>query len=131
MPIEEMNEEQKQIWTQHPKRSIDLIKSKKIIIPPKVEKMILQHHEKFNGTGFPKSLMGDMIDISSQLLSFADQFHHLSVIEEGKKKLKPKEIFEKIAENGSVGLELLNKLRHLFESQENQPSDEKTEESAA
>lgn len=38
----------------------------------------LQHHERFDGTGYPNSLVGDQIDIAARIVAIADVFDSLS-----------------------------------------------------
>ncbi|NCN05017.1 MAG: response regulator [Spirochaetales bacterium] len=40
--------------------------------------MTLYHHEKYDGTGYPKGLMGDTIPLSARILALADVFDALS-----------------------------------------------------
>lgn len=112
--VEDYNEEELKAYHEHPVASINIIKTKKMILTPEVEKAILQHHEKFNGTGFPKGLTGERITLEAQILSFADQFQYLTSFQDGKKKLSPVEAFNEIANNGSIGPELLAKVKKLF-----------------
>lgn len=49
---------------------VELLKSAKIVA--------LQHHEKWNGTGYPKGLSGDNIHICARIAAVADVFDALS-----------------------------------------------------
>jgi len=40
----------------------------------KVARLILQHHECFNGSGYPASLDGENIELGAQIIRIADQF---------------------------------------------------------
>jgi HD-GYP domain-containing protein (c-di-GMP phosphodiesterase class II) len=92
-----------EVYNKHPQMSINLLKDKKMIIAPIVEKAILQHHERFDGKGFPKQLAGDRISIEAQILSFADQLNYLTVPKDGVPRLSPMDAFNLISANGSIG----------------------------
>lgn len=97
----------------HPTASVNSLKEKKIILSPEVEKAILQHHEKYDGKGFPKALSGDRISLEAQILSVADQFFYLSIPQPGQKRLTPKEIVEAIRKTGSIGPGILKQIESL------------------
>lgn len=101
----------------HIEKSLELVKSKRIILPDAVEKAILQHHEKFNGQGFPKALPHNRISQEAQILSFADQFDYLTREVEGRSRLKPLEALELIRKNGSIGPELIAQIRHVLDQE--------------
>ncbi len=46
--------------------------------PWPIEKMILQHHERIDGTGYPKGLMGDEIITEAKIIAVADVVEAIS-----------------------------------------------------
>jgi HD-GYP domain-containing protein (c-di-GMP phosphodiesterase class II) len=50
-------------------RILEPIASYKEILP-----MVLQHHERYDGKGYPDGLSGEEIDIGARILSVADVF---------------------------------------------------------
>jgi PAS domain S-box-containing protein len=54
----------------HPQVGYDIIKG--IEFPWPVAKMILQHHERLNGSGYPQGLKGDEISLEARILAVAD-----------------------------------------------------------
>ena len=64
-------------YKKHPILSMNLIKSKKIVISDHVTKIIQQHHELYNGDGYPNGIFGDRILKESQILAIADHFDYL------------------------------------------------------
>lgn len=54
----------------HPKMGHDMLKD--IKFPWPVAKMVLQHHERMNGTGYPAGLSGDKLMVESRILAVAD-----------------------------------------------------------
>jgi len=67
--------EVKQIKT-HPTISFQ-IAVRELDYPNGVGEVALQHHEHWNGTGYPARLKGDIIDIGAQILSVAEVFEAL------------------------------------------------------
>ncbi|OPY92833.1 MAG: Cyclic di-GMP phosphodiesterase response regulator RpfG [Syntrophaceae bacterium PtaU1.Bin231] len=51
--------------------------------------IVLQHHERENGTGYPQGLKGDEIHIYGRICSVADVFEALTSVRPYKKALKP------------------------------------------
>jgi HD-GYP domain-containing protein (c-di-GMP phosphodiesterase class II) len=56
----------------HPQMTLDLLKEKSITVTPMMEMMIMQHHEQFNGSGYPKALRGFLMSEMAQVLHFCD-----------------------------------------------------------
>ncbi|MBS1958836.1 MAG: HD domain-containing protein [Bdellovibrionales bacterium] len=120
---EQMNVEQFEQYKKHPSLSIKLIQSRKIIVPEIVLKAITQHHELYNGTGYPSGLFGDRICKETQILALADKFDYLTRLREGKAHLTPAQAVETLREeqvNDPAKIhynpELVKKLLMLFPS---------------
>ncbi len=59
----------------HPVKAAELV-SKSKNIPPDVDKIILNHHERPDGSGFPKGLTGDQIFPLGCIFIIAEEFVH-------------------------------------------------------
>jgi HD-GYP domain-containing protein (c-di-GMP phosphodiesterase class II) len=57
---------------EHPVKSAEIIKAVKALKP--VVPIILHHHERFDGKGYPKGLKGNKIPIGARILAVADSF---------------------------------------------------------
>ncbi|NDD27526.1 MAG: HD domain-containing protein [Proteobacteria bacterium] len=57
----------------HVTSSIHILKDIKSL-PPEVFEMVLYHHERFDGKGYPYGLSGDEIPIGAQVISVVDAF---------------------------------------------------------
>jgi len=55
---------------QHPLTGYDIIRN--LSFPWDIARMVLQHHEKLDGTGYPNGLKGDEILIEARILTVAD-----------------------------------------------------------
>jgi diguanylate cyclase (GGDEF)-like protein/putative nucleotidyltransferase with HDIG domain len=67
-----LNEHDKRIVEQHSKASEDILRPIGIFNQELL--IIRQHHEKFNGTGYPDGLGGEEICIAARILAIADVF---------------------------------------------------------
>jgi len=47
---------------------------KELSYPDEVAKAVLQHHERWDGNGYPNHIAGEMIDTGAQIVSIADAF---------------------------------------------------------
>jgi len=54
----------------HPQAGYDIMKT--ISFPYPVARIVLQHHERINGSGYPSGLMGNQILIEARILAVAD-----------------------------------------------------------
>lgn len=61
---------------QHPIESVRLLGGDPVA-PQEVRQMILQHHERLDGRGYPIGLGGSEVLIESRILSIVDSFHAL------------------------------------------------------
>jgi putative nucleotidyltransferase with HDIG domain len=55
---------------EHPEVGYDILKG--LDFPWPIAKMVLQHHEKFDGSGYPQGLSGDEILIEARIITVAD-----------------------------------------------------------
>jgi len=92
----ERSAEEERHYQQHPILSVNLLKSKRMILPENAAKMILQHHERYDGTGFPNRLTSERIIPEAQILALAVQFSELLVTKKGHKRMSPREAIEHI-----------------------------------
>jgi HD-GYP domain-containing protein (c-di-GMP phosphodiesterase class II) len=118
---EQMNPEQLEAYKKHPELSVNLIKSRKLIVSDIVSKAILQHHELYNGSGYPSGLFGDRICKEAQIIALADRFDYLTRVREGKPLMTPSQAVDhlralQVNDPSRIHYEpeLLKKLLNLF-----------------
>ena len=92
----QMTPEQLAEYKKHPEIAVELMKSRRITVPEIVSKAIHQHHELYNGTGYPKGLFGDQISKEAQVLALANQFEYLTSMKEGSPMLTPGQAVEQL-----------------------------------
>jgi putative two-component system response regulator len=57
------------------------------VIPQLSQQIIMEHHECFNGSGFPKAIRGNRLHEESQIVAFADRFSELTSLVAGKPRM--------------------------------------------
>lgn len=121
MPLEilektesEMSAEERDIYHTHVAKSLSILAGKRIVILPKVRDAITQHHERFDGKGFPEKKPGFKICTEAQVLSLAQQLEDLLRIRPRHPRLSPQEAFELVSRNGSINPDILREVKHLF-----------------
>lgn len=71
-PWQQMDAETLAEYSKHVEYSLALIDQIGTEVPQRVKDIILQHHEKFDGSGYPKKLEGFQFDDVAQILALAD-----------------------------------------------------------
>lgn len=56
----------------HPRTGFDILKSVEFLAP--AAEIVLSHHERYDGTGYPRGLAGDEIPIGARIFMIADAF---------------------------------------------------------
>lgn len=113
--IDAMTPQELELYSTHPERSINYVKMKRIILTPPVEKAILQHHERWDGKGFPKKFSTVKLSNDAQILSFSDQFDDLTRVRPGRERMTPLEAWQEIKLNHSINPELMGQIKRLLE----------------
>ena len=65
-----LNDAELQLIKRHPQVAYDILN--KIDFPWSVDQIVLQHHERLDGSGYPQGLSGDKILLESRILCVAD-----------------------------------------------------------
>ncbi len=121
-PPSERTPEEQAIYEKHCEYSVDLIKERKLVIPDILYKMVMQHHERFDGQGYPTKMPGHKISQEAQILAFADAFDEMTSLASGRARVSPMEAiahFKQSLSNPSkcfIDPNLLKKIIALFPS---------------
>lgn len=117
----ERTSEEKKLYEEHPLHSIRLIQDRKLIVSEKVFKIIEQHHERFDGNGYPARLPGPRICPEAQILSFVDQVDEMAAPKEGVPNVTIVEAVRKICDyelgnpaKASIDPTLLRRIKDVF-----------------
>lgn len=73
----QLTDREKAIIREHPLRSYEEVLT--LGYPEEVAQIILYHHENWNGTGYPKGLVGQAIPFGSRILRLSDVFDALTM----------------------------------------------------
>jgi HD-GYP domain-containing protein (c-di-GMP phosphodiesterase class II) len=68
-----LNEEQRRLLYQHPNFSLDILRERKIKIPDLAARIISEHHENVDGSGYPLQLTSTQINEMTHILRLADE----------------------------------------------------------
>ncbi|MFC2122592.1 HD domain-containing phosphohydrolase [Bacteroidota bacterium] len=71
-----LNTKEWEIVREHPKIGADILKE--IPFLAKVKKLVLHHHERYDGNGYPDGLKGKDIPIEARLLAVADAYEAMT-----------------------------------------------------
>lgn len=70
-----------------------------VIESPIVKSIILQHHERLDGSGYPNKLKGDEITEQAQIVMVADAFNAATTYKPLEKTPDPKQVLKEMLEN--------------------------------
>lgn len=90
----EMNDEQMAEYKKHPEYGLELIGNNRMITNS-IKQIIIQHHEAYNGTGFPLGIKSSKILTLANIVCCADDFVHIMMDEE----LSPTDALKKMLIN--------------------------------
>lgn len=92
-----MNDGELQEYKKHPEIGAQLIEGNRLINNT-VKQIILQHHEYYDGSGFPFGLKGKKILTLANIVCLADEFVHIIL----RDKVKPVDALKKILTQGEL-----------------------------
>jgi HD-GYP domain-containing protein (c-di-GMP phosphodiesterase class II) len=79
-----MSEQQLELYRKHPEYGAEILEGNSLVNNT-VKQIVLQHHERFDGSGFPFGLKGAKVLTLASIVGLADYFAHIIV----EKELKP------------------------------------------
>ena len=113
--------EERALYEQHPKASVRLIKERRMNVSENICMMIEQHHERFDGNGYPEHIPGPRIMKEAQILLLADMVTELTTLKEGQPRISVHEAILKICEQGlknpmgsAINIDILRRLKSIF-----------------
>lgn len=91
LSVKDMSPEQLDIYKKHPELGFQIVENNRSL-NNSVKQIILNHHEAFDGTGFPFQKKGNKIPTLANIVCLADDFVHIMIDE----KLQPTEALRRI-----------------------------------
>ncbi len=98
-----LSDQEQEMMTCHPTIGAQFIRS--IPFHPSVEQIILSHHEKFDGSGFPDGLAGDNIPLPARIVCLANTFDNLVTNRDSPKVMPVPEARETIRQEAGKSLD--------------------------
>lgn len=68
-----LNEQQREVLRKHPERTVQALQ-RAGFEQAELLQIIVQHHEHFDGSGYPQGLSGDAIRLEAQILALAERY---------------------------------------------------------
>lgn len=83
-----------EIMKTHPERSWRILEN--TLEYSEISNIVLHHHEKWDGSGYPTGLSGEAIPLESRIISVADAFDAMTFSRSYRKKITPAEAVEEL-----------------------------------
>ena len=94
---ERLSREEWEIIKRHPEMGAEILRD--IPMMEKTARMVLEHHEKYDGTGYPQRLRGKEISLGARIFAVADVFDALTSRRSYREPLSYEEARKRIEEN--------------------------------
>lgn len=98
-------------YKKHVQISLEILRKKMMPFTPLIETIILQHHENFDGTGFPFGVAGENLLLESALVSLIGSYDYFNTVRPGEKALTASEAWQALREHHNESTSL-NKKYH-------------------
>lgn len=105
-----LTDEEWSVMKEHPAKGVKILKPLKFL--SKEKKIILYHHERPDGKGYPAGLEGDVIPLGSQIIAVADTFDAMNSSRSYRKALSKEIIIEELTKVS--GSQLSEKITKVF-----------------
>jgi len=96
-----LTQDETTIMKSHPELGRRLLNNKSTI-SAQIKNIVLNHHERVNGTGYPRGLKKDAIDLYSRIVMIADVFDSMTSDRHHRKAYSASEALEYIMGNGDI-----------------------------
>jgi response regulator RpfG family c-di-GMP phosphodiesterase len=93
-----MSPEETDLYHRYPHLSMNIVLDRKIGLSEKMRNALMAVHERANGKGFPKGILGHKLPLESQMIQFCKDFDQRTVLRMGKARVDQKEIRDQLVE---------------------------------
>jgi len=100
-----LTEEEKQILHNHPLEGFKILKSQHDLSLVSAH-VAMQHHERYNGQGYPRGLKGNEIHEYARIVAIADVYDALTSAREYRARISPSEAIEFLFASGNSQFDL-------------------------
>lgn len=98
-----LTEDEYNVVKRHPEAGYQILKSMEEYST--IAKYVLSHHEKWDGSGYPRKLKGDAIPLYSRIIAIADSYEAMTSGRSYKKALSRQEAKEEIIKNAGTSFD--------------------------
>lgn len=77
-PSDDLDDAQRQLFRRHPHEGAQMLRDC-AQVPSEVVAMVYEHHENIAGTGYPRALAGEKLQLRSVCLALAERFGELTI----------------------------------------------------
>ncbi|MFP4607844.1 MAG: HD-GYP domain-containing protein, partial [Thiohalospira sp.] len=104
---EPLTRAQRQAIENHPQASIEILRRSGVTSDPWLE-IVLQHHERLDGQGYPRGIAGDDFLLEARIVAIADRYHAMVSGREYRPGLVPRSALKKLfmEDGGAIDNEL-------------------------
>jgi anti-sigma regulatory factor (Ser/Thr protein kinase) len=92
--------EERRVIQRHPERGAELIRPLEFV--EAVSNIILYHHERWDGQGYPMGLKGEEIPVGARILAVIDAFQSMTVGRPYKQRRSVEQAVQELVENAGV-----------------------------
>ena len=89
-----------QMIHEHPQKSVELMKPVGFLKP--LLPIIMHHHERYDGSGYPSGLRGKQIPLGARLMSIIDAFEAMIQGRPYRRAMEMEEIFDELRKNSGI-----------------------------
>lgn len=105
----ELSPEELEEYKTHVLISMDLLRIKMVPFTPLIEKIILQHHENYDGTGYPFGLAGQLLSPEVALLSVIGSYDYFNTVRAHDRPVSSNEAWLKLKKHHAESTQLNKK----------------------
>lgn len=104
---EPLSDEQRRAIQLHPLASAEILRRAGVTSDPWLE-IVLQHHERLDGEGYPRGIAGDDFLVEARIVAIADRYHAMVSGREYREGLVPRSALKKLfmEDGGAIDNEL-------------------------
>ncbi|EJQ43660.1 hypothetical protein IEQ_04988 [Bacillus cereus BAG6X1-2] len=95
-----LTEDEYNIIKKHPQLGLEVFKN--VSLPKDNEAIILSHHERWDGNGYPQKLKGNQIPLCARIVAIADAFDAMTSSRVYRSALSPDEAYKRIIEGSGA-----------------------------
>ncbi|MCL5037845.1 MAG: HD domain-containing protein [Chloroflexi bacterium] len=106
-----LTDEEREIMNDHASSSFRILKDISSL-DKEVLDMVLHHHERYDGKGYPDGLKGDEIPMGAQIIAVADTFDAMTSDRPYRKGFEPEEAISRLQDSG--GTQFNSRIIHSF-----------------